>query len=127
VSVLRRSHDHHRDIPARRLAAHPAGGIPNRDPNRYVMIRLASRQYPGASLPLRRRLSTGNDHARRHTALNIRLVDQSPLRAAAGKLTASHFRPIRLDKRHKAACATRRRSAIEAVGRTLRDTHTRGS
>jgi hypothetical protein len=40
MSVLRQSHDHHRDIPARRLAR--------------------------------------QDHARRRTALNIRLVDQSP-------------------------------------------------
>jgi hypothetical protein len=92
VSVLRRSHDHHRDIPARRLAAHPAGGIPKRDQGRYVMIRLAARQHPSASLPLRR-LSTGNDHARRRTALNIRLVDQSPLRAAA---SAYRDRPTEL-------------------------------
>jgi hypothetical protein len=92
VSVLRRSHDHHRDIPARRLAAHPAGGIPKRDQDRYVMIRLAARQHPSASLPLRR-LSTGNDHARRRTALNIRLVDQSPLRAAA---SAYRDRPTEL-------------------------------
>jgi hypothetical protein len=89
VSVLRRSHDHHRDIPARRLAAHPAGGIPNRGQDRYVMIRLAARQHPSASLPLRR-LSSGNDHARHRAALDNRLVDQSSLRDAG---SAYRYRP----------------------------------
>ena len=39
VSVLRRSHDHHREIPARRLAAHPSRGIHRRDQDRHIMIR----------------------------------------------------------------------------------------
>src|SRR3982075_4331829 len=38
VPVLRRPHGHHRDIPPRRLAALSAGGIPNRDQDRHVMI-----------------------------------------------------------------------------------------
>jgi hypothetical protein len=38
VSVLRRSHGHHRDVPAWRLAALSADGIPNRDQDRHVMI-----------------------------------------------------------------------------------------
>ena len=33
------SHGHHRDIPARRLAALPAGGINRRDQDRHIMIR----------------------------------------------------------------------------------------
>ena len=40
VSVLRRSHDHHRDIPARLLAALPSGGIHRRDQDRHIMIRV---------------------------------------------------------------------------------------
>jgi hypothetical protein len=44
VSVLRRSHDHHRDIPARLPAALPASGDPNRDQDRHVMIQVGARQ-----------------------------------------------------------------------------------
>jgi hypothetical protein len=40
------------------------------------MIRSGSRRHSSAALLLRR-LSTGNDHARRHAALDNRLVDQS--------------------------------------------------
>jgi hypothetical protein len=38
VSVLRRPHDHHREFRARLLAAPSAGGIPNRDQDRHLMI-----------------------------------------------------------------------------------------
>jgi hypothetical protein len=53
------------------------------------MIRLAARQHPSASLPLRR-LSSGNDHARHRAALDNRLVDQSSLRDAG---SAYRYRP----------------------------------
>ena len=46
------------------------------------MIGLASRRQPSTALLLRR-LSTGNDQARRRAALDNRLVDQSLLRDAA--------------------------------------------
>ena len=39
LPVLRRPHDRHRDIPARRLAALSAGGINRRDQDRYIMIK----------------------------------------------------------------------------------------
>lgn len=40
------------------------------------MIRIGSRRHSSTALLLRR-LSTGNDHARRRTDLDSRLVDQS--------------------------------------------------
>jgi hypothetical protein len=43
------------------------------------MISSGSRRHSSAAFLLRR-LSTGNDHARRRAALDNRLVDQSPLR-----------------------------------------------
>jgi hypothetical protein len=38
VSVLRRPHGHHREVRARLLAAPSAGGVPNRDQDRHLMI-----------------------------------------------------------------------------------------
>ena len=81
VSVLRRPHDHHRDIPARLLAALPSRGIHRRDQDRHIMISAGSRRHSSAALLLRR-LSTSNDHARRHAALDSRLVVRSPMRGA---------------------------------------------
>ena len=40
-------------------------------------------------------------------------------------LPPNQTRWLELYKMHQAACATRRESAVEAVGRTLRGTHTR--
>ena len=45
------------------------------------MIRLRLRRHSSVALPLRR-LSTGNDHARRRAATDCRLVVRSPLRDA---------------------------------------------
>ena len=81
VSLLRRSHDHHRDIPTRSLAALPSCGIPRRDQGRHIMIRLDSRRHSRTELLLRR-LSIGNGLARRRAALDNRLVNQSWLRDA---------------------------------------------
>ena len=75
------SHDHHRDIPARFLAALPARGSHRRVQDRHIMIRPGSRRHSSAALLLRR-LSTSDDHARRRAALDNRLVDQSSLRDA---------------------------------------------
>jgi hypothetical protein len=80
VSVLRRPHGHHRDIPARLLAALSSSRIYRRDQDRYIMIRLRLRRHSSALLL--RRLSTGNDHARRRAATDCRLVVRSPLRDA---------------------------------------------
>jgi hypothetical protein len=44
VSVLRRSHDRHRDIPARLLAALPNSGIYRRDQDRHIMIKVDPQQ-----------------------------------------------------------------------------------
>jgi hypothetical protein len=50
-----------------------------------------------------------------------------PRWGADGSLPPNQARRLELDKRHQAACATRRGSAMEVVGRTLRGTHTRSS
>ncbi len=42
VSVLRRSHDNHRDIPARLLAALQSRSVPRRDQDRHITIRSGS-------------------------------------------------------------------------------------
>ena len=81
VPVLRRPHDHHRDIPARRLAALSSRGIHRRNQDRHIMIEVSSRRHPSAALLLRR-LSTGNDQARPRAARDSRLVVRSPLRDA---------------------------------------------
>ena len=60
VSVLRRPHGHHREIPARLLAALPFSDIHRRDQDRHIMIK-AVRGNISVSF---RRLST-SDHARR--------------------------------------------------------------
>jgi hypothetical protein len=44
--MLRRSHDRHRDLPARLRAAHPAGDISNRDQDRNLMINSVSPRHP---------------------------------------------------------------------------------
>jgi len=59
VSVLQRPHGHHRDVPARLLAAHPARGIPSRDQDRHIMIksargRIAGPCFAGSRLALTR-------------------------------------------------------------------------
>jgi len=82
VSALRRPHGHHREIPARLLAAISSSRIYRRDQDRYIMIKVGARQNYSAT-SLLRRISTGNDHARRRAALDNRLVDQSPLRDTA--------------------------------------------
>jgi hypothetical protein len=87
VPVLRRSHGHHRDLPARLLAALPAGGIPNRDQDRHIMIKLGTWQNAKAALLLRR-LPTGNNRAR----LDSRLAVRSSRRAAG---SAYYDRPTR--------------------------------
>ena len=63
------------------LAALPAGGIPNRDQDRHIMIRFDSWLHPIAALLLRR-LLTGNTNACPRVALDGRLVIRSPLRDA---------------------------------------------
>ena len=79
VSVLRRSHDHHREVPARLLAALPSGDFHRRDQDRHIMIKIGARQnYKTARLL--RRLSTSNDHARPRATLDSRRVVRSPLR-----------------------------------------------
>ena len=50
VSVLRRSHDNHRDIPARLLAALQSRSVPRRDQDRHITIRSGSMQHPSAAL-----------------------------------------------------------------------------
>ena len=81
VSMLRRPHDHHREVPARLLAALPSGGIHRRDQDRHIMIKIGARQnYKTARLL--RRLSTSNDHARPRATLDSRRVVRSPLRDA---------------------------------------------
>jgi len=81
VSVLRRSHDHHREVPARLLAALPADDFHRRDQDRHVMTEIGARQnYKTARLL--RRLSTSIDQARPRVALNSRHVVRCPLRNA---------------------------------------------
>jgi len=104
VSVLRRPHDRHRDVPARLLAALPALGIHRRDQDRHIMIRPGSRRHSSAALLLRR-LSTSNDHARRRAALDNRLVDQSRPRNAG-----SAYRDRPSEPRHTFERSPKRRS-----------------
>jgi hypothetical protein len=56
------------------------------------MIRSGSRQHSSAALLLRR-LSTSNDRARHHAALDNQLLDQSPPRDAG---SACHDRRIEI-------------------------------
>src|SRR5882757_4784929 len=77
LSVLRRPHDHHRDFPARLLAALPAGSICCRDQDRHIMIKVDARQNCRTFL---RRLPTGNGQVRPRAALDSQLVVRSPLR-----------------------------------------------
>ena len=81
MPLLRRPHGHHRDIPARRLAALSAGGINRRNQDRYIMIEVNSRRHPSAAL-LYRCLLTGNDQAHPRAARNSRPVVRSLLRDA---------------------------------------------
>jgi hypothetical protein len=81
VSVLRRSHGHHREVPARLLAALPSGDLHRRDQDRHIMIKIGARQNYSTARLLRW-LSTSNDHARPSAALNSRRVVRSPLRDA---------------------------------------------
>jgi len=76
VSVLRRPHGHHREVPAWLRATNPVGDISNRDQDRHVMISLGSWQRSSAAVRLRR-LSTGDDHARPRAAQDSHLVVQS--------------------------------------------------
>jgi hypothetical protein len=79
VSVLRRSHDYHREVPARLLAALPSGDFHRRHQDRHIMIKFGARQnYKTARLL--RRLSTGNDRAHPRATLDSRRVVRSPLR-----------------------------------------------
>jgi hypothetical protein len=78
TGVTFRSHDHHRDVPARQLATHPSRGSPRRDQDRHIMIRLGSMQHPSGALL--RRLSIGNDHTCRRVTMDNHPPDQSPLR-----------------------------------------------
>src|SRR6202023_1461992 len=78
VSMLRRSHDYHREVPARLLAALSSGDFHRRDQDRHIMIKIGARQnYKTARLL--RRLSTSNDHARPRVTLDSRRVVRSPL------------------------------------------------
>ena len=81
VSVLRRSHGHHREVPARLLAALPSGDLHRRDQDRHIMIKIGARQNYSTARLLRW-LSTSNDHPRPRAALNSRRVVRSPLRDA---------------------------------------------
>ena len=80
------------------LAALSAGGIHRRDQDRHIMIRVGSRQHSSAALLLRR-LSTGNDHARRRaartTALSFNLRCATPvLPIAIGRPSSPPHRPL---------------------------------
>jgi Putative transposase len=76
VPVLRRPHDRHRDVPARRLAALPSRDFHCSDQDRHIMIKVDARQnYWAASLL--RRISTGNDQARPRAACDSRRVVRS--------------------------------------------------
>jgi hypothetical protein len=90
VSVLRRPHRHHREVPARLRATYPAGDS-NRDQDRHVMISLGSPQHSSAAILLRR-LSTGDDHARPRAAQDSHLVVQS---SSLGAGSAYRCRPTR--------------------------------
>ena len=60
VPVLRRAHEHHRDLQARLDTASPADRSNHRRQDRYVLITLKRRTHNLAQ----RRLLTGADHAR---------------------------------------------------------------
>jgi hypothetical protein len=113
VPVLRRSHGHHRDLPARLLAALPAGGIPNRDQDRHIMIKLGTWQNAKAALLLRR-LPTGNNRAR----LDSRLAVRSSRRAAG---SAYYDRPTRFITPSIASQTSVQRSS--ATDRQRRNAH----
>ena len=74
--MLRRSHDHHRDVLARLHATLPSRGNFHPDQDRHIMIRSGSRRHPSAVL-VQGRPKTGQDHARRRSTLDNRIVDQS--------------------------------------------------
>src|SRR5580692_5112929 len=81
VSVLRRSHDHHRDIPARLLAALPSRDFHRRHQDRHIMIKPVHDDIPvlqfyfAGSRPATPMLAAA-------PLWTHRLVDQSPLRDA---------------------------------------------
>jgi hypothetical protein len=77
--MLWRSHNHHRDFPARLLATLPSRGVHSRDQDRHIMIRSGSRRHSSAA-HLLGWLATGQDHARRRATLDNRIVDQSQRR-----------------------------------------------
>ena len=58
VPMLRGPHDHHRELPARFLAALPSGDFHRRDQDRHIMIKIGARQKkdcPSASPALDQR------------------------------------------------------------------------
>ena len=59
----------------------PTHGSPRRDQDRHIMTKFNSRRHPSAALQLRR-LSTGDDRARRRATMDSRPVDQSAPRDA---------------------------------------------
>ena len=53
VSVLRRSYDDHREVPARLLTALPSRDFHRRDQDRHIMIKIGARQNYKTARPLR--------------------------------------------------------------------------
>ena len=79
LPLLRRPHDHHRDLPARLLAALPPDGTRARNQDRHLMIPSCPSQ-PDASVPLllrwlldqlRRRLHQPGTFAATHTPIPL--------------------------------------------------------
>jgi hypothetical protein len=81
------------------------------------MISSGSRRHSSAALLLRR-LSTGNDHARRRAALDNRLVDQSPLRD-----TASAYRDRPTEPATPSTTSQRGGQRTSATDRQRRNPH----
>src|SRR5258706_197038 len=117
VSVLRRSHDHHRDVPARLLAALPSRAIHRRDQNRHIMISAGSRRHSSTALLLRR-LSIGHDHARRRAAL-----DTPPCRSIAAARRRFCLLRSADQARHHIDRFPNRRSTTSATHRRRRNPH----
>src|SRR5207344_2567971 len=76
VPVLRRSHEHHRDLQARLDAAIPTAAA-NRDQDRYIMITFPTSQIQNTDLSRRPLIRHGG--ARANARLRSQLVHRSSL------------------------------------------------
>src|ERR1035437_6325300 len=95
--MLRRSHDHHRDLPARRSTALSASGANRRHQDRHLMSTIAQTRYRNAAHHCRW-FSAGRGGACSKPALRLRYVSRSsPLAAREYHRNSALSRIVRID------------------------------